>query len=285
MKIAICGATGFIGSHLSAHLRSYGYEVIPLGREYFDENQRVEKLVNLVASCRAVINLAGAPIRHRWNREYRQVIYGSRVGTVRRLTEAIGKMAEPPEVFISVSAVGYYPDSGCYDEYNGVKGEGFLADVCEAWELAARQVPECVRVVTPRFGVVLSYDGGAFPSMILPFRKGVAMQIGSGKQAFSWIALEDLLRAMDFILVNAEMSGPVNFVAPERLNNREFTRQMKVYYRNRILLSVPRWFFRLLYGEAAQVVISGQCAVPRKLMEAGYTFRCATLRDFMLRNQ
>ena len=130
MKIAISGATGFIGTHLTAYLTGLGHRAVPLGRPAFRSQ---ESLAAALAGCGAVVNLAGAPIDRRWSDAYKKQLYDSRIGTTRKLVAAINEMNPAPKVFVSASAVGYYPDQGCYDEYTAVKGTGFLSDLCESW--------------------------------------------------------------------------------------------------------------------------------------------------------
>ena len=217
MKIAISGASGFIGSHLAGYLTAQGHQVVPLGRGYFSGfpapgpgvigdrawDGAMGRLVAALEGCGAVVNLAGAPIDRRWSDTYKEELYASRIGPTRRLVEAIGALETPPGVLVSASAVGYYPAEGCYKETDARKGTGFLSDLCAAWEQEAQRVPPGVRLVVTRFGVVFSPGGGAFPRLARPFRMGVAARLGDGSQNVSWIALEDLVRAIGFVLEDA----------------------------------------------------------------------------------
>ena len=203
MKIAISGASGFIGSHLAGYLTAQGHQVVPLGRGYFSGfpapgpgvigdrawDGAMGRLVAALEGCGAVVNLAGAPIDRRWSDTYKEELYASRIGPTRRLVEAIGALETPPGVLVSASAVGYYPAEGCYKETDARKGTGFLSDLCAAWEQEAQRVPPGVRLVVTRFGVVFSPGGGAFPRLARPFRMGVAARLGDGSQNVSWIAL------------------------------------------------------------------------------------------------
>ena len=162
MKIAMSGASGFIGSRLSQFLNHEGHEIVPLGRELFRPENEMP-LCRILSTCRAVVNLAGAPIDKRWTRTYKQQLIDSRVEVTRCLTKAMKKASPSPAIFVSASAVGYYPDWGEWDEYNDVYGNDFLAHLCREWEGAARECPEGTRLVITRFGIVLSRDGGALP--------------------------------------------------------------------------------------------------------------------------
>lgn len=298
MKIAISGASGFIGSHLAGYLTAQGHQVVPLGRGYFSGfpapgpgvigdrawDGAMGRLVAALEGCGAVVNLAGAPIDRRWSDTYKEELYASRIGPTRRLVEAIGALETPPGVLVSASAVGYYPAEGCYKETDARKGTGFLSDLCAAWEQEAQRVPPGVRLVVTRFGVVFSPGGGAFPRLARPFRMGIAARLGDGSQNVSWIALEDLVRAIGFVLEDAAVRGTVNMVAPQHLTNAELTGALARHYRVSLRVGVPGWIVRAIYGEAAQVLLSGQCAVPEKLTAAGFTFDAENIERFLERS-
>lgn len=279
MKIAISGATGFIGTHLTTHLQRLGHEVVPLARQDFAAGAE-DRLAWLVAECEGVVNLAGAPIDRRWSKAYRQEMWTSRVEVTQRLVEAVNR-SEKTRVFVSTSAVGRYPSVGCYDEESGELGPGFLARLCEAWEAEARRVR--VRCVVTRFGVVLSADGGAFPRLARPARAGVAVVPGSGSQSFSWIDIADLVRAEEFLLCDDRLEGVFNLSAPENSSMREFMRAVAQRFHSRITLHAPAFALRLKMGEAASVLLDGQCALPRRLLEAGFRFDSPTKEDFLRR--
>lgn len=279
MKIAISGATGFIGTHLSDYLTEQGHEVIRLGKEWFQE-KAIGKLIETVAKAEVIINLAGAPINRRWTSEYKRVLQESRTIPTRMLVESINQ-SEQVQLFISASAVGYYPSEGCFDEYDTHKGNDFLSDLCDIWETEARRIKQSVRVVITRFGIVLSPDGGAFSELIRPIHLGIATGIGTGKQPFTWIDLVDLMRGIDFIIRRTELEGVFNFVAPEHLTNTALTRALAHHYHTILKVKVPAPFFRLLYGEGAGFLTKGQCVEPTRLTEAGFQFGTLTIEDFL----
>ena len=169
-----------------------------------------------------VINLAGAPVNHRWTTAYKQELYDSRIIPTRMLVDAINR-TDRVRLFISASAVGYYPSRGCYDEYSHVKSDGFLAGLCRAWEAEAGLIRKSARLIITRFGVVLSPEGGAFLQLIRPLQSRLATVIGSGNQPFTWIALTDLIGAMGFVIDQPGWSGVFNFVTPEQTTNAAFT--------------------------------------------------------------
>lgn len=279
MKIAISGATGFIGSHLSAYLTEKGHEVVALGRADFTDAER-DRLCYLVAECEAVVNLAGAPIDRRWSRTYKEELVASRVEVTRRLVEAVGR-SERTKTFLSASAVGCYPSVGCYDEYSPERGQGLLAQLCERWEAEARRVG--VRCVIARFGVVLSEAGGALPRLMRSARYGVAAVPGGGSQPFSWIDLHDLVRAVEFLLLHEKLDGVFNFTAPGMGSLREFIRAVGRRYGARLTVIVPAFAVKWALGEASSVLLGGQCAVPLRLLGAGFRFESPTVGDFLRR--
>ncbi|HJE89031.1 TIGR01777 family oxidoreductase [Rikenella microfusus] len=257
------GATGFVGSHLQKFLQERGHEIVPIGRELFVPEKR-ERLSEALSSCDTVINLAGAPLNRRWTAEYRREIYDSRIGTTRAIVEAIRSQEAKPDLFIFASAVGYYPAKGCYGESDARKGEGFLADVCRNREVEAIRVPPQVRCVIARFALIFAPDGGVFHRMAFPARHRIAVRLGSGQQHFAWIDLRDLMRAVEFVIQRPDICGPVNMAAPRRINNGPFTRALAERYRSWLVLPVPDLLLHLFMGEAAQLVLSGQCVYPER---------------------
>ena len=277
MRIAISGNSGFIGRHLTEFLSAGGNVVVPLKHSMF-RSRSDEKLRQALAGCNVVINLAGATINQRWTRKAKRKILNSRIHTTRRLVSIINEMEVKPEVFISASAVGVYPDKGIYSESSTSEGTGFLADVCICWEDEAQKLSRDIRLVIARFGVVLAKDGGALPKMLLPFRFFVGGKIASGKQGFSWIHIEDVLHAIQFIIDHKDLSGVVNLVAPQPLTNRAFTKATAEVMHRPAWLTIPRKVFQYVYGEGAEVITKGQQAYPARLLSAGYIFRYSDIR-------
>lgn len=277
MKIAISGASGFIGTRLAAYLEGRGFGVVRLGREHFADDAH-ERLVQAVGECDAVVNLAGATIDHRWSRRYKEELLSSRIETTRKLVAAVDASLRT-QTLISTSAVGYYPSVGCYDEYSAEQGSGFLSDLCASWEAAARCV--AARCVITRFGVVLAADGGVFPRLARPAKAGVALVAGSGLQPFSWISIGDLLRAEEFLLTNVNLDGVFNLAAPEELTQREFVGAVAEHYRSPLTVCIPAFAVQLVRGEAADFLLHGQCAVPSRLRNAGFRFDAPSAQIFL----
>lgn len=280
MKIAISGATGFIGTHLSGYLRDKGHRIVPLKREHFNR-EHFSQLQVIISTSDVVINLAGAPINRRWTPAYKRILLESRLNTTSTLVNAINTAGKPPRLFISASASGYYPSTGCYDEYDTPQASGFLADLCRRWEAEARKVTPHVRLAITRFGIVLSPDGGAFQQLKRITKMKIAAIIGPGSQPFTWIDLQDLLRAITFIIESPNLSGTFNLVAPQKITNAQFTRELAHSAHTIITLKIPSPFFRLLYGEGATFLTQGQCISPKRLEEAGFRFRSAKIKGFL----
>lgn len=282
MKIAVSGSTGFIGKHLVQQLVERGHQIVPVRRELLQENS-FQYLVAAMRGCDAVINLAGASINHRWTDAYKKELYSSRIGVTRQLVRAMHELEKKPDVMISASAVGYYPSQGEYDEYAMERTEGFLAALCRDWEAEAGKCPQETRLVITRFAVVLSPDGGALPQMLLPLRWfRLSPVIGNGRQAFPWIGLTDLCRALVFLVEDGEACGIYNLTSPQMITQRYFAEVSGKAYHAWGLLPVPAWFFKLLYGEAASVMIAGQKVRPRRLLDAGFTYLNPTIEQFFL---
>lgn len=281
MNIAVSGASGFIGSYIVDFFYRQGYGVIPLTREIL---QNPSELKQCLQGCEVVINLAGAPINHRWSLRYKHELIESRIETTMSIVAAVNESDVKPELLISASAVGIYPSQGCYAENSDLKGEGFLAVLCREWEEASRCISPIVRVVNPRFGIVLSFLGGAFPKMTRGARRGILAIPGSGRQILSWIALEDLARAMEFIIKHRELEGAINFTAPEMLTYGQFAHSAANHLHSICSVRIPAFVFRVFLGEASVVLLSGQCALPDKLLHAGFSFQDKSIEDFLSRS-
>ena len=280
-KIAMCGATGFIGSHLRRHLEEAGHHVVPLGRELF--TGEIQRLLNLMDGCDTVINVAGLTIDHRWSPAYKRQLYDSRVGTTRQIVEAIARTSSV-RCWICASAVGYYPSAGCHDDrVPQPSGSDFLAGLCRDWEAEARKAPDTVRTIVTRFGVVLAPQGGAFERMRRPFRYLMALVPGNGAQSFSWIDIEDLCRAMLLLIETPQLDGTFNLAAPEPHTMDATFADLRLHYGRSLLIHIPAWLLRLLRGEAADALLKGQCAIPGRLLESGFRFRSSSLRHFLKR--
>lgn len=281
MKIAITGASGYIGGHLTRFFEEKGDEVVPLGRDLFKE-QNFDALCRNVEGAHVVVNLAGAPINKRWTEAYKRELYESRVPVTRRLVEAIDQMTVLPELFISASAVGYYPASGEYDEHTEKRGDDFLARLCAAWEGEARRCPPGTRLVLTRFGIVLSKDGGALKQMLrLQHLSQTGAVIGSGRQRFPWISAYDLCRSFEFFIRKRQLRDAVNLVSPQSITQKQLAHVLAKADGIRWTIRLPEFFFRLMFGEGASFLTKGQNVRPTKLLESGFTYVYPTIEKLM----
>ena len=268
-RIAMSGATGFIGSSLSRALQKLRWHVIPLGREDF----RSEQLANKITGSDIAVNLAGAPVINRWTEEYKKEMYESRINTTRSLVSACSQIDPKPDLFISASAVGYYASGGPYTEKNYVKADNFLGHLAQDWEKEALRAKEFgTRTVIFRFGVVLGKDGGALKQMLTPFKLGMGGTIGDGSQPFSWIHIKDLVRAFQTAMEDPSFEGIYNLTSPNPTTNKGLTKALGKALGKPTIMQVPKFVLRLQLGEGAQVVSEGQAVLPERLMNSGFSF-------------
>lgn len=279
MNIAISGASGFVGTHLSAFLTQIGHRIFPLSRKIFTDSGQ-EELTRTLSLCDIVINLAGAPINKRWTHSYKEELYNSRILVTRKIIRTLTALPRKLQLLISTSATGYYPTLGHFDENDEVNAPGFLASLCRHWEEEAMKCPQETRVAITRFGIVLSPEGGALRSMLLPVKMKIAGTIAPGSQPFPWISITDLCRAMLHIIQTPSLHGAINFVAPQTPTQRIFTEAMSNHYDTWLSLTIPRFAFKLMYGEAAAFLTTGQNVTPLRLQESGFKFTHPTIENF-----
>jgi len=270
MVIAVTGAGGFIGKKLSSYLKSLGNEMRSLPRVNEDTSPAV--LAEALSGVDVVINLAGAPIVSRWTKEYKKMLFDSRIITTRKIVEAINLLEKKPELFISASAVGIYAPEGEQTEFKFKMADDYLAEICSNWEKEAKNAVPFTRVVIIRLGIVLGKDGGALQRMLPLFKLGVGGKIASGRQGFSWIHITDLIRAIQFIIENPKASGEFNFTAPEVVTNEKFTKVLAGILKRPAIFAVPAFALKLIFGEGAIAVTGGQFAPPKHLLDESFQF-------------
>ncbi|MCI0423349.1 MAG: TIGR01777 family oxidoreductase, partial [Acidobacteria bacterium] len=230
----------------------------------------------------AAIHLAGENIAaKRWTPAQKAKIRDSRVSGTRLLAESLARLARQPKVLVCASAIGYYGDRS--DERlneDSAPGSGFLAETCRDWEAAAKPaIDRGIRVVQLRLGLVLASHGGALAKMLPPFRLGIAGIIGSGQQYMSWIALDDLVAAVSYVLSNEGLRGPVNVVAPDAVTNHEFTKTLGRVLRRPTVFPMPAFAARLAFGEMADgLLLSSTRVEPQRLLASGFRFRFPELK-------
>lgn len=292
MKVAITGASGLVGQALSEAMKRSGNEPIPVSRRrsqagsIFWDPAKGEIESEKLEEIDAIVHLAGESIAGgRWTNSFKQKILDSRVNGTRLIAETILKLSQPPKVFISTSAVGYYGNRGdatLTEDSRG--GEGFLADVCRAWEACADRVIESpVRLAKLRFGVVLSKSGGTLALMLTPFRFGLGGVIGPGTQFMSWVTIDDVVRAIQYVLTHDEARGVFNVTSPVPVTNREFTKTLGSVIHRPTVLGIPSFAARLALGEMAdELLLSSTRAVPEHLEKIGFRFEHPELKEALV---
>ncbi|BAG02364.1 thylakoid membrane protein ThyD [Microcystis aeruginosa] len=296
MKIAITGATGFVGSRLVVKLYDRGDDILILtrnpdkaGRIYPKSIYPKIEIIPYIATesgdwqkeisgCDAVINLAGEPISERWTGEAKRAIVASREIGTEKIVEAIALADQKPKVLINSSAIGYYgtSETASFDE-NSPPGDDFLADVCKKWETAAQKVKDYgTRLVILRTGIVLG-NGGALGKMIPPFKLFAGGPIGSGRQWFSWIHRDDLINLIIYCLDRQGISGTFNATAPNPVRMKEFCQILGEVMNRPSWLPVPDFALEILLGEGAKIVLEGQEVLPKATQAIGFDYRYPNL--------
>ncbi|MCC6243364.1 MAG: TIGR01777 family protein [Gemmatimonadaceae bacterium] len=294
MRIAITGASGFIGTQLSAFLSTGGHDVIRIGRgpvvpgktDISWNPERGQLDPRALEGIDAVVHLAGASIGERWSSAHRAALLTSRVEGTSLLSHTLAQLTKKPAVLVSGSAIGIYGNAGDrpLDEFSA-HGRDYLADVCVAWEAATAPAQKAgIRVVHARTGIVQGAAGGALAKQLPLFRYGVGGPLSDGNQWVSPIALDDEIGALHFCLMHESLSGPVNLVSPTPVTNAEFTATLAHVLGRPAFARVPAFALRLALGEemANLTVLASQRVLPKRLLEAGFQFRLPTL-DAMLR--
>ena len=295
MEILVTGGTGFVGSYLTQAMLRMGHRVTITGfrssppeishpgfRMISADTTRKGSWQDALKTSDVVINLAGISIFHRWTDTYKQQIYDSRILTTRQVVE--GMTADHPQILVSASAVGYYGSRGD-DNLSEIEpcGSDFLSRVAKDWEeeafLAAKKN---IRVVTTRLGVVLGRNGGALKQMVTPFRWFAGGPMGSGKQWFSWVHIDDIVNALLFIIKASEIQGPVNLCSPHPVTQKELAQTLGAVLHRPAVVPAPSAAIRLVLGEFANTLLFSHRAVPDQLLKSGFVFEFPNLKDALI---
>ncbi|RMF24061.1 MAG: TIGR01777 family protein [Cyanobacteria bacterium J083] len=297
MKIAITGATGFVGSRLVEKLREKGHQIVVLTRNtkkaqtifppsVYSNVELVEytpqqpgKWQKAISGCDGVVNLAGEPITERWTPQHKQEILASRQLGTRNIVGAIKAASRKPKVLVNASAVGYYgaSETATFDE-NSPPGNDFLAEVCQKWEAEAQKVTEVgTRLVIIRIGIVLDKDGGALAKMIPLFKMFAGGPIGDGRQWVSWIHRDDLVNLIITALEREDMAGVFNGTAPNPVTMAQLCKALGEAMHRPSWLPAPKFALELLLGDGAKVVLEGQKVLPKRTLSIGFTYQYETI--------
>lgn len=284
-KIVISGAGGFVGSELTKLFTEKGYKVVPVKRDILKD---INALTNLLNGAAAVINLSGANIIHRWSDEYKKLLYHSRIDTTKALVEAMRLCENKPKLFVSSSAIGVYKDEREYDEIDFEYSDSFLGKLCLDWEMEALRAKELdIRTCIFRFGIILGH-GGALSRMLPAFKLGIAGTIGDGSQPFSFIHMDDLVKAYQFAVENEKLEGTFNLTAPKPATNYTLTKALGKYLHRPTFIPLPVFVLKIIFGEGAQVLTQGQRVLPKRLQQCGFEFRFkdieTSIKDLVTQN-
>ena len=292
MRLLVTGGTGFIGTPLCRHLAQRGHELLVLTRSSARQHPHIKgfgvggevrflswesgEWQHAVREAQALINLAGESVAaKRWTRRRKALLWESRIRTTQRLVDALAESAKKPAVLINASAVGYYGARGDEElSEPDASGRGFLAELCQAWEAHARRAERFgVRVVRLRIGMVLGDGGGALSKMTPPFRWFIGGPLGSGRQWVSWIHRDDVIGLIDWALERPDVSGPINTTAPHPVTMRDLCRELGQTLHRPSWAPVPGIALRVLIGEFAEALLTGQRVIPSAAVRWGYRFQ------------
>ncbi len=281
MHILITGGTGFVGSSLTNFLLGKGYRITILTHKKNITIGGVKAISNINEiksneKIDGIINLAGAAISKNWSDNYKQELITSRVNTTKEVILLIKRLEKKPDILISGSAIGYYgsQDDNIIDEKSQSHNE-FTSQLCHKWESEALKAEDIgVRVCITRLGVVLGPNGGALKQMLPTFKMGIGGQIGSGKQYFSWVHIDDVILAFSFLIENKKQSGIYNLTAPNPITNAHFTKALGKQLKRPTIFSVPSFVIKILFGEMGEtLLLKGQRVLPKQLQQAGFIFK------------
>lgn len=297
-RIVIAGATGLIGKKLISELIKKGYIITiftrnteaaknkiksdPVNFVKWDYTYHSDDIAGHIDGCHAVINLAGASIgSKRWNKEYKRILYDSRIDTTKKITEAIIKTVKKPDCLINSSATGYYGKSGedvSSEEFKG--GDDFLAKICIDWEKEAFEAKRYgVRVITLRTGIVLDKSEGALKKLLLPFKLFAGGYQGNGRQWVSWIHADDMVSLIIYSMENADIRGAINCTSPEPVSNKEFSKEIGRAMNRPSYFPILGFVLRAVAGEFAEYLTTGRKVIPEKALKSGFKFRYENIRD------
>ena len=289
MKVLITGASGLVGTELQKSFAARGYEMLLASRKDPTDDHHIQWSIEegfaepeKLEGIDTVVHLAGENVSGlRWTDEKKKAIHDSRVLGTRNVVYAISNLKNRPKVFVSSSAIGFYGTRG--DEEvteSSVAGDNFLAGVCKEWEAESRRAEDAgIRTVLLRTGIVLSKDGGALGTMLLPFKLGVGGVVGSGKQWMSWISMDDHIVVINYVIENENIRGAVNAVSPHPVTNQEFTKTLgEVLYRP-TFLPLPEFAVSMVLGEMGDALLLASTKVlPKRLQDAGFEFKFPDLK-------
>ena len=287
MNILITGGTGFIGSTITKFfLQQNNYiTILSRGRSKVLKPVRVIESINQINTnekINIIINLAGSSINKKWNKTYKEILISSRVEVTKSLITLIKELKEKPDLLISASAIGYYgTQNNKYLDETSSYIDDFTHELCNLWELEAQKAQELgVRTCITRLGVVLGKNGGALEKILPLFKLGLGGNIGSGKQFFSWIHVDDVIGIFNFLISNKEQKGIYNLTSPSPTTNSQFTKALSRTLKRPDFFTVPSFLIKMVFGEMGdKLLLNGSAVYPKKLLDNGYEFKFKTIES------
>jgi uncharacterized protein len=278
MRIIITGSSGYIGKALIKELDKRQHQVIQINRELLYGS--IDKLQNVIKNSNVVINLAGSPILKRWTKRNKTIIYNSRVITTQNLVKAIKELPsnEQPKKFISASAVGIYKSGECHDEQSTYFDNGFLGEVVKGWEQASIDLPENVKRIIFRIGLIIGKDAKPIKNLLLPINLGLGASVGKGNQAFPFIHIDDVVKVFIEAIENKNFMGIYNLVSPQSISNKEFTKTFAKFLNRPVFFFIPEFILKLILGEASILLSKSPVVVPKRLIDVGFKFNYPTIK-------
>ena len=289
MNILITGGTGFIGSTITKFfLQQNNYiTILSRGRSKVLKPVRVIESINQINTnekINIIINLAGSSINKKWNKTYKEILISSRVEVTKSLITLIKALKEKPDLLISASAIGYYgTQNNKYLDETSSYIDDFTHELCNLWELEAQKAQELgVRTCITRLGVVLGKNGGALEKILPLFKLGLGGNIGSGKQFFSWIHVDDVIGIFNFLISNKEQKGIYNLTSPSPTTNSQFTKALSRTLKRPDFFTVPSFLIKMVFGEMGdKLLLNGSAVYPKKLLDNGYEFKFKTIESVL----
>lgn len=277
MKIVLCGSSGFVGSALKKFFSERHDEVIALS---IRSSTTLESIVKTIEHADVLINLSGANILGRWSEEYKKILRQSRLESTQKIVDALKQSLHPPHTYINASAVGVYDSNHKHDESSKDFEDDFLSTLVRDWEAVAISGESSqTRVCLTRFGVVYGKEGGAMQKMLPPFKMGLGGKMGDGSQMVSWIHIDDLVLAYDFLIHHPTISGVINFTSPHPISNTQQTQIMGEVLHRPIFFTLPSWAVKLAFGEGSSVMLDSKEVYPAVLEGAGFAFNYPTFES------
>ncbi len=265
LRIKISGSTGYLGTMISAELKRQNHEVQSISRKLL-YGPNVE-LSEYIRNTDVIISFSGSPIIHRWTKSNRKKIYESRVLTNTNLVRAINNLIKNhrPRKFILISAVGIYKTGLQHDESSTLFDSGFAAETVKDWEEALNELPKNINRIIFRTGLVLGKKSRTITSLLLPFKLGLGATIGNGTQPFPFVHEKDVIQAFIWATEKYSNNAIFNLVAPEKITNKTFTKQLATQLNRPALFSIPKWIFKIIYGKASVMITESPAVIPKNL--------------------